>query len=177
MAILTLAVVRLAGALLIAIRDAGGPGNADASASPAGPAGPAGPGNVSLPKATKKRRWVEFLDCSYVMLTPVFRDEDGDDTGVHTSAELSVHLRPHVPYIPTSLINWVLHTFAPYLFHSVDRALDSLFHVGSSVHLERMQQSPAVYGLITDAVESLRKGRRTRNVPRTDRRSSEEFVL
>ena len=173
MAILTLAIVRLAGALLIAIRDADGPGNADASASPAGPAGPAGPGSVSLPKATKKRRWVEFLDCSYVMLTPVFCDEDGDDTGVHTSAELSVHLRPHVPYIPTSLINWVLHTFAPYLFHSVDR----LFHVGSSVYLERMQQSPAVYGLIADAVESLGKGRRTRSVPRTDGRSSEESVF
>ena len=136
----------------------------------------------SLPKATKKRRWVEFRDCSYVLLKPVFHDSGGiggiggiggkrkkggthenedaadDDAVVHTSATISVHLDPHIPGIPAVIVNWVLHTFAPYLFHAIERTLENLFHEGS-IYLDRMEQSPAVYDVITDAVNRLRSHR------------------
>lgn len=112
-------------------------------------------GSVSLPKGTKRRRWVEFLDQSYVVLTPVFYDGEGEGQGtVHSAASICVHLDPRIPGIPSVIVNWVLHVFAPYLFHAVERALDSLFHDGS-MYRQRMDAPTSVYGTIYRAVDTI----------------------
>jgi hypothetical protein len=121
------------GALLIAVR------NADAHE------------HATLPAASSKRRWVLFLDDSYIVLKPLFLD----DGSIHTQAWLSVHLDPKIPGIPSAAVNWVLHVFAPYLFKAINKTLNELFHDGS-VYIKRMEASPAVYSLIHNIVEDLR---------------------
>ncbi len=112
-------------------------------------------GSVSLPKAAKRRRWVEFLDYSYVVLTPVFcHDKGGDDGTVHSAASICVHLDPRIPGVPSAVVNWVLHVFAPYLFQAMERALDNLFHDGS-MYRERMDAHTSIYGTIYRAVDTI----------------------
>lgn len=125
------------GSLLIAVRSAS-----------------VGPG-VSLPMAAKRRRWVTFLDDSYVVLTPVFcHDEGGDKVIVHSAASICVNLDPRIPGIPSAVVNWVLHVFAPYLLQAMERALDNLFHDGS-IYRQRMDAHTSVYGTIHRAVDTI----------------------
>lgn len=108
---------------------------------------------LTLPRKAGDRRIVNFLDGSYVILKPVFQED-----GVHTDAVLSVHLDPHIPGIPSSIVNFVLHVFAPYLFRQIDRTLEKLFDEGS-MYKKRIESSPDIYQLIDDAVEGLRLNR------------------
>lgn len=106
--------------------------------------------DLRLPPRAENRRIVNFLDGGYIVLKPVFHEDT-----VHTDVVLSVHLDPHIRGIPSSIVNFVLHVFAPYLFKQINTTLDTLFHEGS-VYSKRIEESPHIYQLIHDAVESLR---------------------
>lgn len=106
--------------------------------------------DLTLPPKAKDRKIVNFVDGCYIVLKPIFH---GDE--VHTDAVVCVHLDPHIPGIPSSVVNFVLHIFAPYLFRQVDKTLNTLFYEGST-YSKRMEASPDVYQLLDRAVESLR---------------------
>ena len=101
---------------------------------------------LALPKKASERRIVNFLDGSYIVLKPVV--QNGHEC---TDAVLSVHLDPHIRGIPSSMVNFVLHIFTPYLFKQMERALGELFEDGS-VFSERIDACPEVYQLIDTAV-------------------------
>lgn len=107
--------------------------------------------DLDLPLKAKDRKIVNFLDGCYIVLKPLFHED-----AVHTDAVLSVHLDPHIPGIPASVINFVLHIFAPYLFKQVDKTLKSLFHQGS-LYSKRIEASPDVYQLIDRAIDGMRR--------------------
>ena len=101
---------------------------------------------LALPEKSSERRIVNFLDGSYIVLRPLI--QNGHEC---TDAVLCVHLDPHIRGVPSSMVNFVLHIFAPYLFKQMKRALEDLFEDGS-VFSERIDACPEVYKLIDSAV-------------------------
>ena len=103
-------------------------------------------GHAPLPAAMEKRRTVNILPQSCIKLRPLPPSEDGSP---QTEAHLVVHLDPHIPYVPGSLVNFVLGILAPYIFGQMNKVLTGMF--ADAAHGEfpkRVREQPELYGLI-----------------------------
>lgn len=60
-----------------------------------------------------------------------------------------VHLDPHIPYVPGSLVNFVLGILAPYIFSQIKKVLATAFKDGEhGVFPQRVREQPTLYGLV-----------------------------
>jgi hypothetical protein len=84
------------------------------------------PGGAAALPPEAKAKWAtaNFLPGSCIRLRPL---PPGPDGGPQTEAFLQVHLDPHIPYTPATLVNFVLGVLGPYIFAQVRAVLDEAF--------------------------------------------------
>jgi len=109
--------------------------------------------NIKLPDKARRRKTIDFHQGSNICLRPVF----GENGSSKTEAYLTVHLDPHIPFVPESLVNFVLHMLAPYLFRQINNILIRIFDDPTLKYADRIESQPDVYGVIDAAVEEIRK--------------------
>ena len=109
---------------------------------------------LSLPAKSSKRHTVNFHQGSNIVLRPVFTNNGGKSP--KTEAHLTIHVDPHIHGIPASLVNFVLHILAPYLFRQIDSTLKKLFTDTSMQFQARIASQPEVYKELENRVEALR---------------------
>eukprot|EP00890_Picochlorum_soloecismus_P003075 jgi/Picsp_1/3769/NSC_06604-R1_protein len=108
--------------------------------------------NIKLPDKANRRKTVDFHRGSNICLRPVFGKNKP-----RTEASLTVHLDPHIHLVPESLVNFVLHIFAPYLFRQINNTLIRIFEDPNLKYAARIESQPDVYGVIDAAVEEIRR--------------------
>lgn len=108
--------------------------------------------NIKLPDKAQKRKTVDFHRGSNICLRPVFENKEP-----MTEASLTVHLDPHIHLVPESLVNFVLHMLAPYLFRQINNTLIRIFEDPKLKYAARIESQPDVYGVIDAAVEEIKR--------------------
>ncbi|KAH7623547.1 hypothetical protein Ndes2526B_g01991 [Nannochloris sp. 'desiccata'] len=119
-----------------------------------------------LPGAMAKRKRVNILNDSCIKLRPLppmegridnKNAQSGSDnrngTNItrripRTDAHLMVHLDPHIPYVPSSLVNFVLGILAPYIYNQMLKVLDNAFKEADGEFPKRVRDQPELYGLV-----------------------------
>lgn len=67
-----------------------------------------------------------------------------------TEADFVVHLDPHIPMVPSVLVNFVLGILAPYIYSQINRVLDAEFADPNGNFPKRMAEQPELYGFVAD---------------------------
>jgi len=112
-----------------------------------------------LPAAMAKRKRVNILKDSCIKLRPLPPlKQKGESSGrsMHTpphiiprtDAHLMVHVDPHIPYVPSSLVNFVLGILAPYIYNQMLKVLDNAFKEADGEFPKRVRDQPELYGLV-----------------------------
>jgi hypothetical protein len=83
-----------------------------------------------------------------------------------TKGTIVTHMDPHLPYVPTFLVSWVLAVLSPYAWRSIQRVMAEWFdpavflslpprkrspHAGT--HLQRIASQPELYAVIQQRME------------------------
>ncbi len=83
-----------------------------------------------------------------------------------TKGTVVTHMDPHLPYVPTFLVSWVLKVVSPYAWRSIQRVMSEWFdpavflagparkrspHAGT--HLERIASHPELYAVVQQRME------------------------
>lgn len=110
-------------------------------------------GHAPLPKGMAKRRRVNMLPGTCVMLRPL---PVGDDGGQRTEALMIAHMDPHIPYVPAALVNFVLGFLAPYIFKQMGSMLDNKFSDPEGIFPQRIAQQPELYGMVDKRMEDFK---------------------
>ena len=116
-----------------------------------------------LPEAMAKRKMVNIFKNSCIKLRPLppllakeskklpaIKSSSTVNRIYRTDAHLMVHLDPHIPYVPASLVNFVLGILAPYIYNQMLKVLDDAFKQADGVFPQRIQQQPELYGLVVE---------------------------
>jgi len=116
-----------------------------------------------LPAAMAKRKRVNILKDSLIKLRPLpplkqkvenKNAKRGNSTNTpgstipRTEAHLMVHLDPHIPYVPSSLVSFVLGILAPYIYNQMLKVLDNAFKDADGEFSRRIRDQPELYGLV-----------------------------
>jgi hypothetical protein len=136
-------------------------------------------GVVPSEKTLMKRKRVNILSPSCIKLKPVLTTDDysrsssgaennnnnnNNNTSSPPSSSLSshtteavmlIHVDPHIKYVPSMLVNFVLGILAPYIYRQMVNTLDSQFSEPDKPFPTRIREQPEFYGelerRITDA--------------------------
>ena len=107
-------------------------------------------GAAPVPLKSAKRKAVNFLPGSCIVLRPLpgAVNEVTGAVAPRVESRLVVHLDPHIPYVPASLVNFALGILAPYIFSQMAKILDSAFADPLGEYSRRIAAQPELYGLI-----------------------------
>lgn len=104
-----------------------------------------------LPAAMAKRNTVNLLKKSCIKLRPLPPLEQQNKSSIpRTDAHFMVHLDPHISYVPSSLVNFVLGILAPYIYNQMLKVLDKAFQEPDGEYPKRVRDQPELYGLVAE---------------------------
>jgi hypothetical protein len=128
-------------------------------------------GGVPSEETVMKRKRVNILSPSCIKLKPVLTTDDysrsscgaenndnnnnNNNTSSPPSSSLSshtteavmlIHVDPHIKYVPSMLVNFVLGILAPYIYRQMVNTLDSQFSEPDKPFPTRIREQPEFYG-------------------------------
>lgn len=132
-------------------------------------------GHAPLPKQVAKRKMVNVLPGSCIKLRPILGRQAESSASVETSdqrvaegevpwktvgiaqteAEFMVRMDPHIPMVPSILVNFVLGILAPYIYSQINKVLDGSFSDPNGLFPQRLVEQDDLYDYVRNRMLEL----------------------